>query len=224
MTRGLAIAVLGLLLQGFGPALADSVACVPLEAPIRAAQKHFETLEGYRALLTSTEIDGAGQVIRYYFKAPGFVRMEFVKPNRGALLLYDPVEDRVTVWPFGPRGFSLSLDPGNFLIRSPSGHRVDRSHVGALLENIRDLQQEGTTQVVGLEDGEAECLVHVRVVGAPDGVVNGVHRYELWLERERLFPSRVEAYDPNDRLIEAVTLTRVVLDPAFREDFFRQPR
>jgi outer membrane lipoprotein-sorting protein len=194
-----------------------------LDDPIAAAQARFAQLDGYRAVLTSTSGDGTRERLRYYFKAPGYVRMEFLRPNRGALLLYDPFEKRARVWPFGSPGPSLALRPGNRLIRSAGGHRVDRSDVGILLENIRTLQDGGTTRVVELKPGETQGLVHLSIVGRAGHAVDGVRRYEVWLDPDLHFPVRVEGFDARDRILEAVTLSEIVLNPRLGEDFFRSP-
>ena len=63
--------------------------------------------------------DGKAEIIRYYFKKPGYVRMEFVAPFNGAVLIYSPLTKQAKLWPFGYRSFpSFNLSPDNGLIQS----------------------------------------------------------------------------------------------------------
>lgn len=202
--------------------LLGAVAGAAQHDPIAAAQTRFEQLGGYQAVLTSTGADGETERIRYYYKAPGYVRMEFLQPHRGALLLFDPHQHKVRVWPFGGSGPSVALNPGNRLIRSAGGHRVDRSDVGALLANVRRLQADGTTRQLGLECSD-RCLLHLQVIGGPGRTEDGVHRYALWLDPDLLFPVRVEGYDLKGRPRETVALSEIVLDPPFGTELFRRP-
>jgi outer membrane lipoprotein-sorting protein len=57
---------------------------------IATAIKNYENVESYRVTLKSGTGD-SHEEIRYYFKKPGFVRMEFIKPYKGAVLVYSPI-------------------------------------------------------------------------------------------------------------------------------------
>ena len=68
--------------------------------PIQTALDHFDEVNAYQATLKSVG-SGNNEIIRYYFKKPGYVRMEFVTPFKGMVLVYDPVSRYVKLWPFG---------------------------------------------------------------------------------------------------------------------------
>ena len=66
--------------------------------------------------------------------------MDFVKPHKGAALVYRPHTGKVQLSPFGFGKFLiLTMKPTAKLMLSPSGHRVDESDIGALLENAQSL-------------------------------------------------------------------------------------
>ena len=44
-----------------------------------------------------------------YYKKPVFVRMEFIHPHDGALLLYNPIAQRVRLWFLVPTIFRNSI-------------------------------------------------------------------------------------------------------------------
>jgi outer membrane lipoprotein-sorting protein len=189
--------------------------------PIALAAAQYRALESYQVTLHATDASGDTQVIRYFYRKPGQVRMEFIQPQRGAVLVYDPGARRVRLWPFGFGTFpSMTLSPDNPFIRSPRGQQVDRSDVGALLDNVRTLQQGGSTEARGEEVMGQWQTLHVVVTGPARVTVAGVHRYQLWLAQPTLFPVKVESWDLQDRLIESVLMDDVEFNVDFPEGFF----
>ncbi len=191
------------------------------------AAARFHTLESYRATLHSAGRDGDRQVMRYFYRKPGWVRIECVEPHRGAVLIYDPGAGKVRLWTFGlgwgfAFGFApaLSLAPDNPLVRSPRGHTVDRSDVGALFENLQALRTGGSFTPLGAGTIAGEPAVGFEVTGAAGLVVDGAHRNRVWLAPDTLFPRRVESFDDADELVETVDLDDAELDVVFPERFF----
>ncbi len=66
--------------------------------PLASAIEHYHTVESYRVTIHSFHADGE-EHIRYFYKKPGFVRMEFIRPHDGAVLVYNPLTQRVRLWP-----------------------------------------------------------------------------------------------------------------------------
>ncbi|MEN2472104.1 DUF1571 domain-containing protein [Burkholderia sp. GS2Y] len=190
--------------------------------PVTVAQTHFDHVRSYRATIRSSARGGEHTEIRYAYLKPGFVRMDFVSPHHGAVLAYDPGEGKVRLRPFGAHAPpALTLSPSNPLVRDRSGHRVDRSDVGELLRNVHALQQGGATVTEGEEAVGGRTALRVSVTGAPAHVVDGVHRYRLWLDTEDGFPLKVVSFaDDDDVPLETVTLDDVEIDVAFPERFF----
>ncbi|MDP0699413.1 DUF1571 domain-containing protein, partial [Klebsiella pneumoniae] len=92
----------------------------------------------------------------------------------GAVLIFNPVSGKVTLWPFGAGTLPiLHLSPTNSLIQDERGHRVDRSDIGVLLGNIRHLQREGITTTVGNENLAGRATTRVSVVGPGTMAVDG---------------------------------------------------
>jgi outer membrane lipoprotein-sorting protein len=190
--------------------------------PIQRAAEHYQTVAAYQVMVKSSSGDKT-EIIRYYFRKPGYVRMEFIKPFRGAVLIYDPVERQARLWPFGYGTFpALTLSPENFLIRSPTGQRIDRSDVGVLYRNVQALQEHGKTEVAEAETAGGKETVHVTVEGEGDFSVGTVHRYQLWLDRQTGFPVKGASYDVAGRLIEVVEMEELQVNPAFPDGFFNQ--
>lgn len=197
------------------------------------ADARFRTLQTYRATLRALGRDGDRQVMHYGYCKPGWVRIDCVEPHRGAVLIYDPDARKVRLWMFGlgfgsgfgfGRGFglvpALSFAPDHPLVRSPRGHTIDRSDVGALFENLQTLRAGGSYAPLmeGMIAGEP--AVGFEVAGAPGITVAGVHRNRVWLAQDTLFPQRVESFDTADELIETVELVDADVDVGFPEGFF----
>lgn len=166
----------------------------------------YRAVPAYQVTVHAARADGE-EHIRYAYKKPGYVRMEFISPHAGAVLIYDPGRKRVRLWPFGLGHFpELDFDPGNPLIRSASGQRVDRSDVGALFDNVRRLLPGGNVE---LEDKAG--LLHAVVTGARGAVSSGVHSFELWLDHARAFPLKVVSRDLQNIVLETVVMENLEL-------------
>ncbi|MBE7415638.1 MAG: DUF1571 domain-containing protein [Deltaproteobacteria bacterium] len=187
--------------------------------PVDAALESFRRLEAYSVTLRA-ESDKT-EVIRYFYRKPGYIRMEFEEPHRGAVLVYDPVEREVVLRPFRfLQSFKMRLDPEDSLIRSSRGHTVDESSIGALLDNVSELREDGSLDVLREEDADGKSALLVEVRGRGGREVDGVNLYRLWLDHETGLPVKVEAYDAGGRLVERVRMESLVVDPEFPPDFF----
>lgn len=188
--------------------------------PLASAIEHYRTVESYRATIHSTHAGGE-EYIRYFYRKPGFVRMEFIRPREGATLIYSPVTRRVRVWPFGTGHFpELNLSPDNPLICSLSGMRVDQSDFGVLFDNIRILRQGGNIEILGEERISGRLAVHFIVTGGSGIEVAGVHRSELWLDTASLFPIKVISRDLQDVIIESVMMEDLEINAKLPEMLF----
>lgn len=189
--------------------------------PLAAAAACFEALHGYQVTLRSTDATGVREVIRYSFRKPGWVRMEFEQPHRGAVLVYAPDTGRVRLWPFGlghwPR---LDLAPDHALLRNPRGHRVDRSDVGVLLADMRRLSERGSSAPPADTELAGQAATLLDITGPAGEPAGAVHRYRAWLARDSGFPLRVDSFGADGGLIESVDMSDARLDVAFPERFF----
>jgi outer membrane lipoprotein-sorting protein len=167
---------------------------------------HYRDIGAYRVTVHSVHQDGE-ESMRHYFKKPGFVRMEFIEPHRGAVLIFSPLTQRVTLWPFGANHFpELNLSPTNALITSPRGQRVDQSDVGTLYKHVQSLAETGLTALIGTEDIQGHQAIHFSVTGGEGISVGEVHSYELWIDTVTQFPLRIISRDRQNIIIETVTM------------------
>ncbi len=197
---------------------ASAVAAHP--DPLAQAIEHFRTIENYRVTIRSIHATGE-EYIRYFYKKPGFVRMEFIRPHAGAVMVYNPNTRRVRVWPFGAgHRLEFGLSPENLFIRSLSGMRVDRSDVGTLYENIQALGEGGSTEVFGDEAIDGRPAFHFKVTGAEGVAVADVHSSELWLHTATQFPAKVISRDIYGNIIETVVMDGLEINGRLPETLF----
>lgn len=194
--------------------------------PIQSAADHYQQVETYQATIKSTHSRRPGNpdIIRYYFKKPGHVRIEIIAPRfKGAVLIYSPNSGKVKLWLSGHGKFpSLSLSPENKMIQNPSGQQIDRSDLGVLYKNIMALQARGKTTVIGQESIGGETALHLNVEAERDFTVNNIARFQLWLNITTGFPLGVISYKVDGSWIEQVEMSEYRINPVFPPDFFDQ--
>lgn len=189
--------------------------------PIILSLQHFEQIQSYQVMVRSVSPQDETKVIRYSYRKPGFVRMDFTTPHSGAVLIYNPANGKVKLWPFGLGTFPvLSLSPTDSLIQDGNGHRVDQSDLGVLLNNIRSLQHGGTTATLGEETVAGKSTLHLSVAGPEGKTVDAVHQYEIWLDKQSGFPIKVVSYALHGKLLETVFMDAMVINIHFPPAFF----
>jgi outer membrane lipoprotein-sorting protein len=192
-----------------------------LEKRLAEAETHFRAISTYQTTIQSTAADGERQVVRYFYRKPGWVRMEFIQPHKGLVLIYDPGAHKVRLWPFGlNHPAAPSLAPGNPLLRGRSGQRIDRSDAGTLLESLLLLSARGSVAPLGDAELAGRPALGLDIAGAAGASVAGVHRYHVWLAHATLFPLKVESFDAGERLVETVDMSDAAIDVSFPERFF----
>ncbi|HXF65663.1 MAG TPA: sigma-E factor regulatory protein RseB domain-containing protein [Burkholderiales bacterium] len=187
--------------------------------PVDVAIERYRAVGSYRVTLRSSYGESS-DVIRYSYKKPGFVRMDFVQPHKGAVLIYSPLTRKVRLWPFGTGLFSLSLSPDNPLVQSPTGQRVDRSDIGALLDNVKALQRNGESAVLGEEIVAGKKTLRIAVTGKGRPATGNVQRYDLWLDSITLLPLKVVSRDARGDVIETVLMDDLDINVELGNELF----
>ena len=186
--------------------------------PLQQAAEQFQAISGYSTTLRS--YGETEQIITYRYKKPGYVRMDFVKPHKGAAIVYRSDTGKVQLRPFGfIKSMTFSMKPTAKLVLSPTGHRVDKSDIGALLKNAQKLAQSGSLKVLREETVQQNTMVVLEIIGKENVLVDGVHRYLLWLDTRLKLPRIVESYDYANQLIEGLFLDDLIINPNFTEIF-----
>lgn len=173
--------------------------------------ERFDALTNYTALLDS-EGEGGRNRIYYTYQKPGFIRMDFIQPHKGARLIYNPESKRVHLQPFSGSLIQLRLSPENRLIRDPKGHTVDRSDIGSLLRTVKKYADEGIVTLLAPESVDG-LLCEGVLVEAVDNT------WFLWVHPELGLPVKVERFSGNGEG-EIVFLRRLEVDVELGQDVF----
>jgi outer membrane lipoprotein-sorting protein len=192
-----------------------------VNSPLASALESFHRVATYRVTIQSVS-GGSRHIIRYFFKRPGYVRMEFIKPHKEAVLVYSPHTKKARLRPFGfLKPFVLTLPPDSGLITSPQGHRVDASDLGAFLETVETLADKGKSRLMGNEKiGDRQALL-VDVRGGEGITVNGnIHRYLLWLDARTLLPLRTQSFAADETLVEDVVMDDLEINVDLPDSLF----
>jgi outer membrane lipoprotein-sorting protein len=204
----------------FVPVILLAVPLLPAPNPVITAIEKFSTISSYQVTLRSTT-ESTSEIIRYYYRKPGFVRMELVKPHKGVVIVYSPLSKKVRLRPFGFLEFLVfTFNPDNRFLKSSRGHRVDESDIGSLLKEVRRFQEQGETVVAGKERMGDTVALRVTVSGDHALSGDGIHSYNLWLDSETYLPIKASAYNAEGRLLEEVLMDDLQTDIEFPENFF----
>ncbi|RTZ40023.1 hypothetical protein EKL30_17370 [Candidimonas sp. SYP-B2681] len=204
----------------FGELLMVSLFLSGATDPLQSAVEHYRRVDSYQ-MKVQTSSGSSTDVMLYSFKKPGYVRVDFEKPFKGAVLIYDPTQKKAKLWPFGFQRLPVfTLDPDNRMIKSPSGQRIDRSDVGYLFENAKLLASRGSTERVGTQSIEGQNAIHLVIKGDGKFSLGEIHQYQLWLDSATGFPVRVASYNAGGRLLEQVEISGLLVDPEFPLGFF----
>lgn len=188
---------------------------------ISIAMDNFRNVESYTVTIDSRS-DGRREVVKYFYKTPGYARMDFAEPDAGDVLVYNPVKKEARLLPRGAaRPFVVTLNAENKLIKSQKGRAIAESGIGALLRKIEKLQAHGTIELLNDEKSDRGATVKVKVLGAYGYAVEGANAYILWLDKRSFFPVRVTAYDSKGSLTEDLLMSDLVLNPALPDNLFK---
>lgn len=188
--------------------------------PVEAAIESYGKIESYSVTLRSSNDEGKEE-IKYHYMKPGFVKMEFVEPHKGAVLVYNPETRKVKLKPFHFLStFILDLDPDSRLIRSSKGHTVDSSDIGALLERVKELKNAGGAETVAEEEIRGRKAVKVIVDGRGAITKDGVGSYQLWLDTDTAMPLKVISYGAGGEVIEEVLMDDIEVNLGLARSFF----
>lgn len=186
--------------------------------PISFARKKYDAITAYQVTLRSRGLHFSEE-IRYFYKA-GFIKMEFIRPFPGIILIYNPVQKEVRLKPLKIAGRIMSLSPDNPLIRSSAGHRIDESDIGSLLKAIATLQSHGETFISGTQCISGQQVLQIRITGSGSFAFRGIHQYDLWLDNNTYLPIKAVSYYPNGDLIEELFLDDLITDPELPDELF----
>ena len=126
----------------------------------------------------------------YTFKKPKWIRLDFVSPHPGMILVYPDRNGKVLMKPQGLFHVDVSSELDDPLLQSPSGQRMDQTDLGLLIKNIRHSVTDQRRGPVSLS--EDKNTIQIQVL-ADDHFREGVEtRYQFLISKELRLPVEVD--------------------------------
>lgn len=177
---------------------AQSAPLAPLQDAVETILKKMEAAYD-KVLDYQTEVetiifreDGSfkTQKCLYTFKKPKWIRIEFISPHPGWIMIYPDWKGKVLVKPQGVLSLlPLSLMLNDPLLETPSGQQVNQTDLGLLITNIRHSVTDQRRGPVSLS--EEKDAIEIRVLAA-DHFREGVEtRYQFVISKELWLPVEV---------------------------------
>jgi outer membrane lipoprotein-sorting protein len=183
-------------------------------------------INDYTCIIESYIRKGEKEEIRTYdyrFMKPGWVRMKIIKgDNKGAVVVYNPTTKKVRARKGGILGVvKLTFDPTHKRVVSIRGHRVDRSHFGAILERWEDYFKRAEVEYKGVGDFEGKEGFLFEALNCDTLKYHGTYRELLWLDKNTHLPMGFEQYDEGGTLIHRVIYREIKWNVGLNEEDFK---
>jgi len=153
---------------------------------------------------------------------PGWVRMKIIKgDNKGAVVVYNPETKKVRAKKGGILGVvKLTFDPTNKRVVSIRGHRVDRSHFGAILDRWEDYFKRAEVNYRRVSKFEGREGYLFEAIKCDTSKYQGTYRELLWLDRKTYLPLGFEQFNEKGILIHRVIYRKTKINVGLKEEDF----
>jgi outer membrane lipoprotein-sorting protein len=171
--------------------------------------------------IRTLQSDGSFKVERfiYSFKKPDHIRLDMETPHPGAVAIYPDRDGKVVVRRSATSRFLiLHLQPDSFLLGGRPEHRIDRSDMGLLIQNIgRSLTDERRGPV---DVFEKDGIVWIRVLAADHFRSGIVTLYEFRIDPKVWLPVGVTESTADGRLVRVTDHEKLRVNPRLNDSFF----
>jgi outer membrane lipoprotein-sorting protein len=187
---------------------------------MRAAWDGIEEYQENMEIRT-LQSDGSFKVEKliYSFKKPDHIRLDMEMPHPGAVAIYPDRDGKVVVRRSATSRFLiLHLQPDSFLLGGRPEHRIDRSDMGLLIQNIgRSLTDERRGPI---DVFEKDGVVWIRVLAADHFRSGTVTLYEFRIDPKVWLPVGVTESTADGRLVRVTDHQNLRLNPRLSDSFF----
>ena len=194
--------------------------------PVMEHKSSFDRIQDYTGILESFIRKGdktEERTYEYRYMKPGWVYMKILEgDNKGAVVIYNPKTEKVRARKGGILGaIKLTFDPTDKKVLSIRGHRVDESHMGAILNRWLDylararVEFKGDTAVEGLKG------LLLEATGCDTAKYHGTWKEILLLDPDNHLPVLIEQFDSSGELIHRVRIKDLKLNRGLKEEDFR---
>ena len=167
----------------------------------------YKTVNDYRTNLEVRTYTANGSVeiklIRYTFKKPCSIRLDFEKPDSGIVVVYPDQEGRVEVRPLSWLPFVvLHKSVGDPQMEVSPGQRINQTDLGLLIRNIgRSVNGQRKGPVTVSDDGGR---ITINVLADNHFRKNVITHYTFYIDKKLWLPVSVEERLPDGKLERTV--------------------
>jgi hypothetical protein len=192
------------------------------QALLKRMESAYEKVKDYRVQVTVVAAENAGnrtEEFVYTFKKPNHVRIDFLTPQPGTILIFPDPEGKVLVRPWGWSLLDLHLAPDSILLANPSGQRIDQTDFGRLIKNIARSMDGGRRGPLEILDEAHDIRIRVR---AEDHFRTGKFTtYQFTIDRTTRLPAEVEEWTPDGVFKRKITFRNLEVNTGVPDSFFK---
>jgi outer membrane lipoprotein-sorting protein len=212
-----------LLFAGFMPSYSSAQMALETGTLLKKMEASYAGVKDYQAGVEERTYnkDGSFKIKKflYTFKKSGCIRLDFVIPHSGMVLVYPGKNGEVVIRPSGFPFFKFHLGLDNPLLRVDSGQRLDETDLGLLIKNIAHSLTDQRRGPVEVE--EEDGYIRVQVL-ADSHFQKGVETlYRFLIDQKLWLPVQVEESTPGGRLERKIVFHNLRTNISVLDSFFR---
>jgi outer membrane lipoprotein-sorting protein len=212
-----------LLFAGFMPSYSSAQMALDTGTLLKKMEASYAGVKDYQAGVEERTYnkDGSFETKKflYTFKKPGCIRLDFVTPHSGRVLVYPDKNGEVAIRPSGFPFFKLHLALNHPLLKVTSGQRLDQTDLGLLIKNIVHSLTDQRRGPVEVE--EEDGYIRVQVL-ADSHFQKGVETlYRFLIDQKLWLPVQVEESTPGGRLERKIVFHNLRTNISVLDSFFR---
>jgi outer membrane lipoprotein-sorting protein len=220
LTKYLTIVIV-LLLSSCASATAQSY-----DEALAKMQARVQALRTYRCVFTSfsrgpEKTDNA--TFNYYFKKPGWVRMEALTgKNEGTVLLYTGGDVRVKPGHGIFSWFSYSFNPAHKYVCDARGNGVHQSNWGYYIEEHIHMKPLTRGRLQGVETIGGRKALKYELTSTNPVKTRSIASEQLWIDAGQFLLIQYKQFDTTGTLIQSGLYRDCAIDPELNDSLFTE--
>jgi outer membrane lipoprotein-sorting protein len=191
------------------------------QALLKRMESAYEKVKDYRVQVKVVTAENAGnrtEEFIYTFKKPNHIRIHFLTPQPGTILIYPDKEGKVSVRPWGWSFLDLHLSPDSILMANSSGQRIDQTDFGLLIKNIGRSVASGRRGPLEILDEAHD--IRIGVLAEDNFRAGKITKYQFTIDKNTHLPAEVEEWTPEGAFERKITFRKLEINLHVPDSFF----
>jgi outer membrane lipoprotein-sorting protein len=192
------------------------------QALLKRMESAYEKVKEYRVQVKVVTGENAGnrtEEFIYTFKKPNHIRIDFLTPQPGTILIFPDAEGKVLVRPWGWSFLDLHLSPDSILLATSSGQRIDQTDFGLLIKNIGRSMDGGRRGPLEILDEAHD--IRIRVLAEDHFRAGKITKYQFTIDKNTYLPAQVEEWTPDGVFERKITFRNLEVNTGVPDSFFK---